>query len=99
MQNGRLTSRQLAPIYHPTLKLFLATGGAAASWNTLRLFLVQQYGTRGDIYPEGPLGAYRTFAGQLLCKKQFGSNAAVPGPATTAWATPSTSRRTRWPRS
>jgi GH25 family lysozyme M1 (1,4-beta-N-acetylmuramidase) len=79
MQNGRLTSKQLAPIYHPTLKLFLAAREAAASWNTMRLFLLQQYGPRGDIYPEGPLGAYRTFAGQLQCKKQFGSNAAIPG--------------------
>jgi len=79
MQNGRLTSRQLASIHHPTLGLFLATDGASASWNTMRMFLLQRYGAQGDIYPEGPLGAYRNYAGQVQCKKQFGGNAAVPG--------------------
>ena len=78
-QNGRLTSRELASIYHPKLGLFLAGSGAAASWNTMRLFLLHRYGALGDIYPEGPLGAYRNFAGQVACKKQFGSNAATPG--------------------
>jgi GH25 family lysozyme M1 (1,4-beta-N-acetylmuramidase) len=79
MQNGRLTPKQLASIHHPTLALSLAAGDAAASWNTLRLFLLQRYGASGDIYPEGPLGAYRSYAGQVQCKKQYGSNAAVPG--------------------
>jgi GH25 family lysozyme M1 (1,4-beta-N-acetylmuramidase) len=79
MQNGRLTPRELAPIHHPKLRVSLATDGAVASWNTMRLFLLQRYGSRGDIYPEGPLGAYRDYAGQVQCRKQFGSNAAVPG--------------------
>ena len=79
MQNGRLTPRELAPIHHPKLRVSLATDGAVASWNTMRLFLLQRYGARGDIYPEGPLGAYRDYAGQVQCRKQFGSNAAVPG--------------------
>jgi GH25 family lysozyme M1 (1,4-beta-N-acetylmuramidase) len=79
MQNGRLTPRELAPIHHPKLRVSLATDGAVASWNTMRLFLLQRYGSRGDIYPEGPLGAYRDYAGQVQCRKQFGNNAAVPG--------------------
>jgi lysozyme len=79
MQNGRLTQRELAPIYHPKLRVFLASASAAASWNTMRLFLLQRYGERGEIYPEGPLGAYRDYAEQVECKKQYGSNAAVPG--------------------
>jgi lysozyme len=79
MQNGRLTSRQLGSIYHPKLSLFLAAADAAASWNTMRLYLLQRYGARGDIYPEGPLGAYRNYAGQVWCKDHYGSNAAVPG--------------------
>ena len=79
MQNGRLTKRQLASIHHPKLELFLAAGEAAASWNTMRMFLLQRYGSRGDIYPEGPLGAYRDYAGQVRCKELYGSNAAVPG--------------------
>lgn len=79
MQNGRLTSKELGRIHHPKLELFLGAGDAAASWNTMRMFLVQRYGSRGDIYPEGPLGAYRDFAGQVRCREQFGSNAAVPG--------------------
>ena len=79
MQNGRLTKKELASIHHPKLGLFLAAGEAAASWNTMRLFLLQRYGARGDIYPEGPLGAYRDYAGQVRCKKLYGNNAAVPG--------------------
>jgi lysozyme len=79
MQNGRLRPSDLGAIYHPKLKLFLAAREAAASWNTMRLFLLHRYGSLGDIYPEGPLGAYRDFAGQVLCRKQFGSNAAIPG--------------------
>ena len=79
MQNGRFTPKQLASIHHPKLGLSLAAGDAAASWNTMRLFLLQRYGARGDIYPEGPLGAYRDFAGQVRCREQYGSNAAVPG--------------------
>ena len=79
MQNGKLRSSELGRIYHPKLKLFLAAREAAASWNTMRLFLLHHYGPLGDIYPEGPLGAYRNLAGQMLCKKQFGSNAATPG--------------------
>ena len=58
---------------------------AAAAWNTMRLFLLQRYGARGDIYPEGPLGAYRNFEGQVLCKKQFGTNAATPGRSNHGW--------------
>ena len=79
MQNGRLTQRELAPIHHPKLGLFLAAREAAASWNTMRLFLLQRYGARGDIYPEGPLGAYRNFSGQVHCRELYGHNAAVPG--------------------
>jgi GH25 family lysozyme M1 (1,4-beta-N-acetylmuramidase) len=79
MQNGRLTPRQLAPIHHPKLGLFLAAREAAASWNTMRMFLLQRYGSHGDIYPEGPLGAYRDYAGQVRCKELYGNNAAVPG--------------------
>jgi lysozyme len=45
----------------------------------MRMFLLQRYGAHGDIYPEGPLGAYRDYAGQVHCKQLYGSNAAVPG--------------------
>jgi hypothetical protein len=45
----------------------------------MRIFLLQRYGARGDIYPEGPLGAYRDYAGQVRCKELYGNNAAVPG--------------------
>jgi lysozyme len=79
MQNGRLSSKELGRIYHPQLELFLAAGDAAASWNTMRLFLLHRYGARGDIYPEGPRGAYRDYAGQVWCKEHYGRNAAIPG--------------------
>jgi len=77
--NGRLTAKQLAPIHHPTLKLSLASDEASAAWNTMRLYLIQRYGKSGDITAEGPLGAYRTYAGQVECKAKYGKNAATPG--------------------
>ena len=84
-QNGRLSSRQLAPTFHPTLKLFLADDEAAASWNTMRLYLLQKLGKSGDISAEGPLGAYRDYAGQLRCKELYGTNAATPGRSNHGW--------------
>jgi GH25 family lysozyme M1 (1,4-beta-N-acetylmuramidase) len=79
MQNGRLTKSELTPIHHPKLQVYLRAASAAASWNTMRMFLLQRYGAHGDIYPEGPLGAYRNYAEQVECKKLYGNNAAVPG--------------------
>ena len=84
-QNGRLSSRQLAPTFHPTLKLFLADDEAAASWNTMRLYLLQKFGKSGDLSAEGPLGAYRDYAGQLKCKELYGTNAATPGRSNHGW--------------
>jgi GH25 family lysozyme M1 (1,4-beta-N-acetylmuramidase) len=84
-ENGRLTTRQLARIKHPSLELFLACDAASASWNTMRLYLLQRYGRRGDITAEGPLGAYRNFDGQVKCKALFGSNAATPGRSNHGW--------------
>src|SRR5436190_7705271 len=37
-----LSRKQLAPTFHPKLKLFLANDEAAASWNTMRLYLLQR---------------------------------------------------------
>ena len=83
--NGRLRTSQLAPTYHPTLKLALAAAEAAASWNTMRLYLLQRYGKSADITAEGPLGAYRNYAGQVKCKELYGKNAATPGRSNHGW--------------
>jgi lysozyme len=84
-QNGRLTTRQLARISHPQLELYLACDEASASWNTMRLYLLQRYGRSGEITAEGPLGAYRNFDGQVKCKALFGRNAATPGRSNHGW--------------
>jgi lysozyme len=83
--NGRLTVKQLAPIHHSTLKLSLASAEASAAWNTMRLYLIQKYGKRGDITAEGPLGAYRDYQGQVRCKALYGRNAAKPGTSNHGW--------------
>jgi lysozyme len=83
--NGRLTARQLSRIHHPKLELFLARDEASASWNTLRLFLLQRYGRAGQITAEGPLGAYRNFDGQVMCRTLYGRNAAAPGRSNHGW--------------
>src|SRR5262245_24032345 len=83
--NGRLIAKQLAPIHHPKLKLSLANDEASAAWNTMRLYLIQKYGKRGDITAEGPLGAYRDYQGQVRCKALYGRNAATPGTSNHGW--------------
>lgn len=74
--NGRLPQSELGRIYHPSHKLYLQKD-AAASWNTMRLFLCRYL--RKDIYPNGPISAYRTYDQQVEAKKIYGSNAATPG--------------------
>jgi lysozyme len=84
-ENGRLSRRQLAPTFHPTLKLYLASDEASASWNTMRLYLLQRLGKSADISAEGPLGAYRDYPGQVRCKELYGRNAATPGRSNHGW--------------
>jgi hypothetical protein len=79
--NGELAKAQLSRIYHPTLALNL-NNEAAASWNTMRLRALEL--DHVDLYPEGPLGAYRDYAGQVFVRRQWCErgacqNAAVPG--------------------
>lgn len=74
--NGKLKKSELARIYHPDHKLYLQKD-AAAKWNTLR-FVCKRY-LRVDIYPAGPISAYRTYEQQVAAKQQYGSNAATPG--------------------
>jgi hypothetical protein len=75
-QNGQLPQSALSRIYHPTDTLYLENEAASAG-NAMRSFMV----TRGvgDIYPSGPISAYRTYAQQVQAKKDYGSNAATPG--------------------
>jgi hypothetical protein len=80
-ENGRLPRSVLSRIYHPSLELYLEKD-AAASWNTMRLYFVQ----RGrEIYPLGPICAYRTYEEQVQAKAEFGSNAATPGTSNHGW--------------
>lgn len=72
-----------APVYCPTCssgEAYLASN-AAASWNAMRQASLSQYGI--DLYPNGPLSAYRSYAQQLhlydLYLSGQGGLAAVPG--------------------
>jgi hypothetical protein len=73
--NGNLPQSALAPIYHPTLTLYLQTD-AAAAWNACRDYCKAQ---GMDIYPSGPISAYRSYEEQVQAKAEYGSNAATPG--------------------
>jgi LysM repeat protein len=72
-----------APIYCPTCpsgQAYLAAN-AAANWNAMRQESLRLYGI--DLYPAGPLSAYRSYTQQLYLYDLYisgqGSLAAVPG--------------------
>ncbi|MGH2925262.1 MAG: LysM peptidoglycan-binding domain-containing protein [Solirubrobacterales bacterium] len=72
-----------APIYCPTCpsgQAYLAAN-AAANWNAMRQESLRLYGI--DLYPAGPLSAYRSYAQQLYLYDLYvagqGSLAALPG--------------------
>ena len=69
-----------SPIYCPCGQVYLASN-AAAAWEAMRQESLQLYGT--DLYPDGTLSAYRSYAQQLylynLYLSGLGGLAAVPG--------------------
>jgi LysM repeat protein len=64
----------------PSGQAYLASN-AAANWNAMRQVALSQYGI--DLYPGGPLSAYRSYAQQLYLYNLYlsgqGALAAVPG--------------------
>ncbi|HEY7150408.1 MAG TPA: LysM peptidoglycan-binding domain-containing protein [Solirubrobacterales bacterium] len=72
-----------APIYCPSCSSGQAylSANAAANWNAMRQQSLQTYGI--DLYPAGPLSAYRSYAQQLYLYDLYlsgqGSLAAAPG--------------------
>jgi GH24 family phage-related lysozyme (muramidase) len=80
--NGNLPKSNLRQIYHPQHKVYLEKE-AAASWNTMRIFI--KHYLRIDIYPAGPISAYRTYEQQVEAKQIYGSNAATPGTSNHGW--------------
>ncbi len=65
----------LAPIYSPSGDLYL-TPAAAASWNQMREASLSQYGI--DLYPGGPLSAYRTYEEQSYLYNLYLSGQGAP---------------------
>ncbi len=72
-----------APVYCPSCpsgEAYLASN-AAANWNAMRQASLSVYGI--DLYPDGPLSAYRSYAQQLYLYNLYisgqGGLAAVPG--------------------
>jgi len=69
-----------APIYCPCGEVYLASN-AAAAWEAMRQESLELYGT--DLYPEGTLSGYRSYAQQLYLYNLYlsgqGNLAAVPG--------------------
>jgi LysM repeat protein len=69
-----------SPIYCPCGEVYLASN-AAAAWEALRQESLAVYGT--DLYPDGTLSGYRSYAQQLYLYNLYlsgqGSLAAVPG--------------------
>jgi hypothetical protein len=74
-ETGHLAASELAPIYHPTFKLYLRKD-AAEAWSALRDHC-RAHGI--DIFPKGALSAYRTFEEQVEMKKKRGIWAKTPG--------------------
>ena len=69
-----------APIYCPCGEVYLASN-AAAAWEAMRQESLRLYGT--DLYPDGTLSGYRSYAQQLYLYNLYlsgqGSLAARPG--------------------
>src|SRR5688500_14887267 len=87
--NGRLTSRELAPVWtgRPAR---MRRGGCAAGMNTLNLRLYHETGV-GRYQSNGPDSDYRDIAGQrrmraYWCGVGRCGNAAVPGYSNHGWA-------------
>jgi LysM domain-containing protein/D-alanyl-D-alanine carboxypeptidase-like protein len=75
-----------APVYCPacpSAQAYLASN-AAANWNAMRQASLSQYGI--DLYPAGPLSAYRSYGQQLYLYELYlsgqGALAALPGTST-----------------
>jgi LysM repeat protein len=69
-----------APIYCPCGEVYLASN-AAAAWEAMRQESLELYGI--DLYPDGTLSGYRSYAQQLYLYNLYlsgqGSLAAIPG--------------------
>jgi LysM repeat protein len=65
----------LAPIYCPCGTDYLAAP-AAAEWNAMRQASISTYGV--DIYPAGPLSAYRTYDQQAYLYQQYLNGTGAP---------------------
>jgi LysM repeat protein len=69
-----------SPIYCPCGEVYLASN-AAAAWESMRQESLRLYGT--DLYPDGTLSGYRSYAQQLYLYNLYlsgqGSLAALPG--------------------
>jgi LysM repeat protein len=65
----------LAPIYCPCGADYLAAP-AAAEWNAMRQASLSTYGV--DIYPAGPLSAYRTYDQQAYLYQQYLNGTGAP---------------------
>ena len=69
-----------SPIYCPCGEVYLASN-AAAAWEAMRQESLRLYGT--DLYPDGTLSGYRSYAQQLYLYNLYlsgqGGLAAVPG--------------------
>jgi LAS superfamily LD-carboxypeptidase LdcB len=65
----------LAPIWFPAGTLYLAAP-AAEAWNAMREESLRLYGQ--DLYPSGPLSAYRTYAQQAYLYDLYLSGQGAP---------------------
>jgi hypothetical protein len=83
-----LTLSDLAQIHHPHgIKVYLRKD-AAAAWEAMRRASLAERGT--DLYPGGPISAYRSFADQVKMKNYWTGQgqpqkAAVPGTSNHGW--------------
>jgi GH24 family phage-related lysozyme (muramidase) len=82
-QNGRIPRSALAPIAsgQTSEALLIKDGHVSAAWNTMNLCAAAQgvpvYPTISSYSPAAT--AYRSYAVQVILKRQLGSNAATPG--------------------
>lgn len=86
--NGALSIAELTRVHHPRGVAAYLRKDAAAAWEAMRQAALKERGV--DLYPLGPISAYRSFADQVRMKQYWSSHgqprkAAVPGTSNHGW--------------
>src|SRR3954464_35491 len=87
-RNGALSVAELSRLHHPHGVRAYLRKDAAVAWEAMRRAALAEHGT--DIYPLGPISAYRSLPDQVRMKNRWSAagqpwKAAAPGTSNHGW--------------